>query len=136
MATSGDTDILPGRSGLGGRVAAIFENRSRQPFGADETGPSFLELGFDSLLLTQAAQGLQTTFGVQIRFSQLLDDLRSTTSRAILPSFSGKQGRHPSPRRSGRWRYAHRPWPGAAHARGSCPAELPAICVATASEAG
>jgi amino acid adenylation domain-containing protein len=77
MATSADTHIPLGRSELGGRVAAIFENLSGRPFGADETGASFLELGFDSLLLTQAAQGLQTTFGVQIRFRQLLDDLPS-----------------------------------------------------------
>lgn len=77
MATHADTDIPLGRSELGGRVAAIFENLSGRPFGADETGASFLELGFDSLLLTQAAQGLQTTFGVQIRFRQLLDDLPS-----------------------------------------------------------
>ncbi|MGX1788605.1 amino acid adenylation domain-containing protein [Bosea sp. NPDC055332] len=77
MAPQADTDIPLGRSELGGRVAAIFENLSGRSFGADETGASFLELGFDSLLLTQAAQSLQTTFGVQIRFRQLLDDLPS-----------------------------------------------------------
>ena len=77
MASQADTAIPLGRSELGGRVAAIFENLSGRPFGADETGASFLELGFDSLLLTQAAQGLQTAFGVQIRFRQLLDDLPS-----------------------------------------------------------
>ncbi|MEI5663845.1 amino acid adenylation domain-containing protein [Bosea sp. CCNWLW174] len=77
MASHADTDIPLGRSELGGRVAAIFENLSGRAFGADETGASFLELGFDSLLLTQAAQGLQTAFGVQIRFRQLLDDLPS-----------------------------------------------------------
>ncbi|MFC5418457.1 amino acid adenylation domain-containing protein [Bosea eneae] len=77
MAPHADTDIPAGRSELGSRVAAIFENLSGRAFGADETGASFLELGFDSLLLTQAAQGLQTAFGVQIRFRQLLDDLPS-----------------------------------------------------------
>ncbi|MCV9935355.1 amino acid adenylation domain-containing protein [Boseaceae bacterium BT-24-1] len=77
MAPHADTDIPLGRSDLGSRVAAIFENLSGRSFGADETDASFLELGFDSLLLTQAAQSLQTTFGVQIRFRQLLDDLPS-----------------------------------------------------------
>lgn len=77
MAPQADTDIPLGRSELGSRVAAIFENLSGRSFGADEAGASFLELGFDSLLLTQAAQGLQTAFGVQIRFRQLLDDLPS-----------------------------------------------------------
>ncbi|WID96689.1 amino acid adenylation domain-containing protein [Bosea vestrisii] len=77
MDRHADTDIPLGRSDLGSRVAAIFENLSGRSFSADETGASFLELGFDSLLLTQAAQSLQTTFGVQIRFRQLLDDLPS-----------------------------------------------------------
>jgi len=77
MASHADTDIPLGRSDLGSRVAAIFENLSGRSFDADETGASFLELGFDSLLLTQAAQSLQTTFGIQIRFRQLLDDLPS-----------------------------------------------------------
>jgi glutamate-1-semialdehyde aminotransferase/acyl carrier protein len=77
MASQADTDIPLGRTELGGRVAAIFENLSGRSFGTNETGASFLELGFDSLLLTQAAQGLQTAFGVQIRFRQLLDDLPS-----------------------------------------------------------
>jgi len=77
MATHADTEISLGRSELGGRVAAIFENLSGRSFGPDEMGAGFLELGFDSLLLTQAAQGLQTAFGVQIRFRQLLDDLPS-----------------------------------------------------------
>ncbi|AOO82159.1 hybrid non-ribosomal peptide synthetase/type I polyketide synthase [Bosea vaviloviae] len=77
MDSQADVDLLLGRSGLGTRVAAIFENLSGRAFGEAETGASFLELGFDSLLLTQAAQSLQTTFGVQIRFRQLLDDLPS-----------------------------------------------------------
>ncbi|UZF91585.1 non-ribosomal peptide synthetase/type I polyketide synthase [Bosea sp. NBC_00550] len=77
MYRQADADIPLGRSELGTRVAAVFENLSGRAFGAEETGASFLELGFDSLLLTQAAQSLQTTFGVQIRFRQLLDDLPS-----------------------------------------------------------
>lgn len=77
MDRPADADISLDRSELGGRIAAIFENLSGRSFGEAETGASFLELGFDSLLLTQAAQSLQTTFGVQIRFRQLLDDLPS-----------------------------------------------------------
>ncbi|RYE33077.1 MAG: amino acid adenylation domain-containing protein [Hyphomicrobiales bacterium] len=77
MLRQADADIAVGRPELGSRVAAIFENLSGRSFGAGDSGASFLELGFDSLLLTQAAQSLQTTFGVQIRFRQLLDDLPS-----------------------------------------------------------
>lgn len=77
MYRQADAGIPLGQPDLGSRVAAVFENLSGRAFGAGETGASFLELGFDSLLLTQAAQSLQTTFGVQIRFRQLLDDLPS-----------------------------------------------------------
>ena len=38
---------------------------------------SFLELGFDSLFLTQAAQKIQNKYGVKIAFRQLLDTLGS-----------------------------------------------------------
>jgi acyl carrier protein len=36
---------------------------------------SLLNLGFDSLLLTQVAIALQKKFGVKLRFRQLLDEL-------------------------------------------------------------
>jgi amino acid adenylation domain-containing protein len=82
MSRSADTDIAASRSDLEPGVAAIFENLSGRAFGEAETSASFLELGFDSLLLTQAAQSLQTTFGVQIRFRQLFDELPSVDAVA------------------------------------------------------
>jgi amino acid adenylation domain-containing protein len=36
---------------------------------------TFLEMGFDSLFLTQVAQALESKYGVKIKFVQLLDDL-------------------------------------------------------------
>jgi len=36
---------------------------------------TFLEMGFDSLFLTQVAQTLESKYGVKIKFVQLLDDL-------------------------------------------------------------
>lgn len=38
---------------------------------------SFLELGFDSLFLTQVTQSLQTEFGLKITFRQLMDEVSS-----------------------------------------------------------
>ena len=38
---------------------------------------TFLELGFDSLFLTQVAQALQEKFGVKVTFRQLLNDVSS-----------------------------------------------------------
>ena len=48
------------------------------------TDPSatFLELGFDSLFLTQARQSLQSKFGVKITYRQLLEDAPSLTALA------------------------------------------------------
>ena len=39
-----------------------------------ESESSFLEIGFDSLFLTQATQALQTRFGIKIAFRQLLGE--------------------------------------------------------------
>ncbi len=39
-----------------------------------ETDASFLELGFDSLFLTQATMTFKKTFGVEVTFRQLLED--------------------------------------------------------------
>ena len=38
-------------------------------------GTTFLDMGFDSLFLTQVTQSLESKYGVKIRFAQLLDDL-------------------------------------------------------------
>lgn len=43
---------------------------------------SFMELGFDSLFLTQASQAFQGTFGLKITFRQMLSDLSSVSALA------------------------------------------------------
>lgn len=58
-------------------VAALLDELSGVDLPADQYDVSFLELGFDSLFLTQTAQKLQTTYGVKIAFRQLLDNLSS-----------------------------------------------------------
>jgi len=61
------------------RLLAMFQDLSG--ISASEIDPtaSFMELGFDSLFLTQATQELQNKFGVRITFRQLLDQ-ESTVS--------------------------------------------------------
>lgn len=58
-------------------VAAQLEDLSGLELAADQYEATFLELGFDSLFLTQAAQKLQSTYGVKVAFRQLLDNLNS-----------------------------------------------------------
>ncbi|MGC1781701.1 MAG: amino acid adenylation domain-containing protein [Acidobacteriaceae bacterium] len=58
-------------------VAALLEDLSGLELTADQYEATFLELGFDSLFLTQAAQKLQASYGVKVAFRQLLDNLNS-----------------------------------------------------------
>ncbi|RKH33218.1 acyl carrier protein, partial [Corallococcus llansteffanensis] len=45
--------------------------------GDADAGASFLELGLDSLVLTQAALAVQKQFGVKVTFRQLLEEVPS-----------------------------------------------------------
>ncbi len=53
-------------------VVAMLEDISGETIEATATAASFLELGFDSLLLGQVAQRLQKMYGVKLTFRQLL----------------------------------------------------------------
>ncbi|HJL41074.1 MAG TPA: phosphopantetheine-binding protein, partial [Myxococcales bacterium LLY-WYZ-16_1] len=57
------------------KVREVFEDISGlelEGFGSDS---NYLELGLDSLLLTQAATSLKRTFEVEVSFRQLSDEL-------------------------------------------------------------
>ena len=54
-------------------VSMMFEELSGLNISEDDYSTNFLELGFDSLFLTQAAQSLQAQFGIKLTFRQLLD---------------------------------------------------------------
>jgi len=55
-------------------ISEIFEDLSGIPILSDNATTSFLEMGFDSLFLTQVTQALQSKFGVKIVFRQLLGE--------------------------------------------------------------
>ncbi len=57
------------------KLESIFEDLSGIDFGAGKAAATFLELGLDSLFLTQVSQALQSKFGIKITFRQLLDQL-------------------------------------------------------------
>ena len=58
-------------------VANLFENLSGIATGSESIDTSFLELGFDSLFLTQATQAVQRHFGVKVTFRQMLEEYSS-----------------------------------------------------------
>lgn len=53
-----------------------------QTISSDQVGSSFMDLGFDSLFLTQAAAGMKSRLGVKITFRQLLESLTSIQALA------------------------------------------------------
>jgi len=63
-------------------LVEIFEDLSGMDLGETGDSTSFLELGFDSLFLTQVTQALQSKFGLKITFRQLLGDLGSVSALA------------------------------------------------------
>jgi natural product biosynthesis luciferase-like monooxygenase protein len=60
-----------------GEVKSVLKNLSGRDLNGIDTSATFFDLGFDSLLLTQASQSLRQKFGVKISFRQLLEDLVS-----------------------------------------------------------
>lgn len=58
-------------------LASLFEEISGVEIAAADHGASFLELGLDSLTLTQVAQQLQKTFGVKVTFRQMMAEYGS-----------------------------------------------------------
>lgn len=67
---------------LTGVVRALVQDLSGTSLGNVEDGIGFLELGLDSLLLTQAATLVQRKFGVAISFRQLMESLSTIDSLA------------------------------------------------------
>ncbi len=72
----------PRSSRLRIEIARVFAELSGIETTPDEAEHQFLELGFDSLFLTQATQSLQKTFGVKLTFRQLMEQLSTIASLA------------------------------------------------------
>jgi amino acid adenylation domain-containing protein len=72
-------------------VASLFEELSGIATGPDSFDTSFMELGLDSLFLTQATQAVQRRFGVKVTFRQMVEQYSSIGALAerldsILPA--------------------------------------------------
>jgi|CZKY01.1.fsa_nt_gi amino acid adenylation domain-containing protein len=69
-------------------LSEIFEDLSGVDLSQADGSTSFLEMGFDSLFLTQVTQSLHGKFGLKITFRQLLGDL--STMNALAEYLDGK----------------------------------------------
>jgi amino acid adenylation domain-containing protein len=63
-------------------LAEIFEDLSGTDISSADPATTFLEMGFDSLFLTQVTQTLQSKFGLKITFRQLLGEQSSVGALA------------------------------------------------------
>lgn len=70
------------RDRIAQELAAIFHELAGVAIAADQHGATFLELGFDSLFLTQARQTLQAKFKVAISYRQLVESLSTIAALA------------------------------------------------------
>ncbi len=71
------TEVLPvsRTSNLSAQLRQVFEETSGIEIGAGDGGTSFIELGLDSLFLTQVAIAVGRKFNVKVTFRQLVEDL-------------------------------------------------------------
>jgi amino acid adenylation domain-containing protein len=75
--------IAPSRANkIRAELVEIFEDLSGMNLADADGSTTFLELGFDSLFLTQVTQALQNKFGFKVTFRQLLGDLGSMNALA------------------------------------------------------
>ncbi|MGI8988237.1 MAG: amino acid adenylation domain-containing protein [Bryobacteraceae bacterium] len=83
------TEIMPQiqqRTNRQSRIAtmltSVFEDLSGMDFARTDASATFLEMGFDSLFLTQVTQSVQNKFKVKITFRQLLGEQSTLQSLA------------------------------------------------------
>ncbi len=69
-------------SAAGAAIAAIFEDLSGERPAATDAQTTFLEMGYDSLFLTQVAQKIQSQMKVKITFRQLLGEFSTIPALA------------------------------------------------------
>lgn len=69
-------------------VRSVIKNLSGRDLGPADAQATFFDLGFDSLLLTQASQALRQKFGVKLTFRQLMESL--VTIAAVAGYFDGQ----------------------------------------------
>ena len=63
-------------------LAALLENLSGIDVASAPPGTSFLELGFDSLFLTQASKAIKTRFNAAVSFRQMMGELATVDAVA------------------------------------------------------
>ncbi|HRH69952.1 MAG TPA: amino acid adenylation domain-containing protein [Flavobacteriales bacterium] len=90
VPNSGDANLSP-KDALIAQIKHLLEESSGLELAEASNEETFLEMGLDSLFLTQVATSLSKKFGVKISFRQLNEELPNLDKLAdhILPHWSG-----------------------------------------------
>jgi acyl carrier protein len=75
-------ELASRRDRIMAQLQSLFDDLSGVQIAGENMQHSFIELGLDSLLLTQASTRLQQEFGVKVSFRQLLEDVDSLDALA------------------------------------------------------
>ena len=70
------------RDRIAAELKSLFHELSGVSIDEDQSGVTFLELGFDSLFLTQVRQSFQGRFGVNVTYRQLAESLNTLDALA------------------------------------------------------
>jgi amino acid adenylation domain-containing protein len=118
-------------------IAAILEDLSGERPESVDSSMTFLEMGYDSLFLTQVAQKIQSQMNVKITFRQLLGDYSTIpTLAALLEEKMPKSARAPAPVPAPVAPAVTAPAPAAAARAAPAPVAMTAAAVPTALAAG
>jgi acyl transferase domain-containing protein len=99
------------RNSLADRLRELFAKLSGWSVDQMKPGITFVEMGFDSLFLTQASQAIERTFGVRVAFGQLIErystlhlltshlesEMRTPTAQPLLPNGEVNSAALPAP---------------------------------------
>lgn len=96
-ATDATADASP-QSVLGRLTTLLYETSGIRPEAIDPAR-SFLELGLDSLLLTQVSASIEKTFGVAVTFRQMLE--QHPTAESLTRHIEASLGERAAPYRPG-----------------------------------
>ncbi|MGQ0444040.1 MAG: amino acid adenylation domain-containing protein [Beijerinckiaceae bacterium] len=81
-AEIGQQPLLDRQAAIRAELTALLENLSGIDIASAPPGTSFLELGFDSLFLTQASQAIKTRFNAAVSFRQMMGELSTVNAVA------------------------------------------------------
>lgn len=83
MSTAQSSSTVPRSRRLADRLREVFQDISGSDLQNADSAAAFVELGIDSLALTQVALHVKRQFGVPVTFRQLMEDLRSFDLLAV-----------------------------------------------------